>query len=248
VPCRLLNCFQALSSLSVASVLSVQASRSRVLDSISARQSSLESVASVRSESIESEASVQRDKLTTRTFGDSSTTTTSDAGNRNRNSNSNSNVALVGGVIGAFLGAAVLALIGVLLWRRTRGVPASSKSIHPDTSTSLAFSTNTNHIGGPPVTHAVQPGWYPKQSSFLSLPSTSVPAATQASITSRQSSSPPPAVKMWIEGPPTIHQETHRRLASQSRSLASPPTGGPVDPRGLYRDAVRGLRPLAQFP
>ena len=38
----------------------------------------------------------------------------------------------------------------------------------------------------------------------------------------------------------TVHQEMHRRLASQSSSLACAPTGGPVDPRGLYTDALRG--------
>ena len=234
VPRRLLNRFQALSSLSVASVLSVQAERSRSLESISARLSSLESAASIRSKSIESQASVasvQSEKP-------------SDTGNGNdNNSNSNnSSVALVGGVIGAFLGVTVLVLIYVLLWRRKRGVPASSKPIPPAISTSLPFSTNPNSIDGPPDTHVAQPGWHPQHSSLLSLPSASAPAVTQtqASIPSRQSSSPPPAVKTWIEGPSTVHQEMHRRLASQSSSLAWAPTGGPVDPRGLYTDALRG--------
>ena len=162
----------------------------------------------------------------------------SDTGNSNSNNNNN-NVALVGGVVGGCLGATVLGLIGILLWRR-RAAPAS-QPITPATSTSLAFSTDSNYTGGPPVTYAAQPGWHPQQSSRLSLPpGAGPPAAGHSSISSRQSGSPPPAVRMWVEGASTTRQGTHERSASQTLSLSSAPTESPVDPRELYRDAIRG--------
>ena len=160
----------------------------------------------------------------------------SDTSNGNGNNN---NVALVGGVVGGCLGATVLGLVGILLWRR-RAAPAS-QPITPATSTSLAFSTDSNYTGGPPVTYAAQPGWHPQQSSRLSLPpGASAPAAGHSSISSRQSGSPPPAVRMWVEGASTMRQGTHGRSASQTLSLSSAPTESPVDPRELYRDAIRG--------
>ena len=252
-PYRLLNSFQALSSLFVASVQSIEAERSRLLASASAKRPSVESVASVRSKSFESElsvASVERDKLATSTFGDSPTTTSGDTGNGNgsssSSSNSNSNVALVGGVVGAFLGATVLGLIGVLLWRRSRRTP-SSRSI--PSATSAAVSTNLNYVGGPPpITHAAQPAWHPQQSSISSLPGASTLVVGQASIASQQSASPPPAVKMWIEGSSTVHQGTYGRPVLQPRSLQRSPTEDPVDPRGLYNDALRGLTSSVAAP
>ena len=171
----------------------------------------------------------------------------SDTGNSNSNSNNN-NVALVGGVVGGCLGAAVLSLVGVLLWRRTRGAPAS-QPITPATSASLAFSTDSNYMGGPPVTYAAQPGWHPQQSSLLSLPpGAGAGAAGQSSTSSQQSASPPPAVRMWVEGASTLHQGAQGRPASQSLSLSSSPTEGPVDPRELYRDAIRGSRSPVAAP
>lgn len=206
----------------------------------------MESVASVRSKSFESElsvASVQSDKLATATSGDSSTVTTSSIGNGNGNNNSNSNVALIGEVIGAFLGVTVLGLIGFLLWRRTRGTPAS-QPILP--ATSVAFSTNPNYIGGPPpLTHAAHPAWHPQQSSLISLPG---PSVVKLASHHGNLPPPPPTVKMWIEGPSTIHKGTYGRPASQLRSLQQLPTEGPVDPRGLYSDALRGSTPPVVAP
>jgi hypothetical protein len=244
VACRLLNCLQALSSRTA----SEQAERSRSLGSIAEKQSSLESV---RSKSIASDASVA-------TFGGSPTTTatitaaTSDTGNGNGNSNSNSNgnVALVGGAVGGVLGATVLGLIGVLLWRRTRGTPASPPAgqqllvggqtfSQPNTSASMTFSTNSNYIGGPPVTHAPQPGWNPQRSSLLAPSGAGPPAAAQASSASLQSA-PPLAVNTWVDRPPTFYQEMYGRPTSNSLSVASAPTDGSMDPRQLYSSALRG--------
>ena len=161
----------------------------------------------------------------------------SDTGNGNGNTNNN-NVALVGGVVGGCLGATVLGLVGVLLWRR-RSAPASQSitPTTPATPATPAFSTNSNYMGGPPVTYAAQPGWHPQRSSLLSLPPGASPPAGQPS-----SPSPPPAVRMWVEGGPTMRQGTYGRPASQSLSLSSAPTESPVDPRELYRDAIRGTR------
>ena len=159
----------------------------------------------------------------------------SDTGNGN--GNNNNTVALVGGVVGGCLGVAVLGLIGILLLRR-RAAPAS-QPINRATST-LAFSTDSNHKGGPPVTYAAQPGWHPQQPSRLSLPpGAGPPAAGHFNISSRQSGAPPPPVRMRVEGA-TMRQGTHGRSASQTHSLSSSPPESPVDPRELYRDAIRG--------
>jgi len=142
----------------------------------------------------------------------------------------------------------VLGLIGFLLWRRTRGAlatpPAGQQpffgqqtSFEPITPSSLRFSTNSNYMGGPPVTHAVQPGWHPQQSSLLTLPGAGFPVAGQASTTSQQPSSPPQAVSTWIERPLTTHQEMYGRPVSQPPSS---PTEDSVDPRELYSEAFRG--------
>jgi len=256
MPCRLLNFFQALSSLSVASIRSVQAERDRSLSSVAARQSSLESVASVRSKSIESAASVasvEGKQYTTPRLDDSPTATVygNDNDNSNSNSNSNSNVALVGGVVGGVLGATVLGLIGFLLWKRTKGAPASPPagqqpffgqppSSQPITPASPTFSAHSHYFGGLPVTYAAQPGWNPQQLSALALPGADSPTAGQPSTTSQQSAPPPVAVNTWIERPHTIHQEMDGRPASQSPSLPSSPTEGPVVPKELYGDAIRG--------
>jgi hypothetical protein len=212
VPCRLLNYFQTLSSLSV------EAQRS--ISDVSSR--SLESASSVRSKSSESAAS------TGTTYG-----------------KGNSNAALVGGAVGGALGAIMLGLIGVILWRRKRNAPASSTvrqpffsqqpSSQPITPTSPAFSTNSNYIGGPPVTHAAQPGWYPQQPAPLTL-SEGASAAGQTSTASQQSASTPLAIKTWVERAPVIHQENYGGSGSQSL-----PTQGSVNPRELYNNAVRGI-------
>ena len=242
--CQLLtnvNCSQAQSSLSVASVLSVQAKSSRSRASVQSRSlESVASVASVRSKSIESEASVA-------IFGDSTTTTaaTTENSNVNNNSNSNGNVALVGGAVGGALGATLLGLIGLLLWRRKRGTPdpppASQRpffgqqpSSQPITPASPTFSTNTGYLGGPPVTQSAQYGWAFQQS----LSSVS-PAVGQTSAASYQSASPPTAVNTWIERPPTIHQENYGGRTPQLNPSPSSPSDGPVDPRQLYSDALQ---------
>jgi hypothetical protein len=285
VLCRLLKSFQALSSLSAASVRSAEAERSRSAESVrsaeaarsrsaeaersrslasaAARQSSLESVLSVRSKSIESAASVasvEGKQFTTPTFNDSPTATNGgtdnvngigsgdgSGGGNNDKSNSNNNVALVGGAVGGVLGATVLGLIGLFLWRRTRGAPTSppagqqpfygqQSSPQPVTPTSPTFSANSNYIGGPPVTFATPPGWNPQRSSLLAQSGAGASATDQASTRSQQPD-PPLTVNTWVDRPPTNYQETYERPASLSRSVASE---GPVDPRQLYSDALRG--------
>jgi hypothetical protein len=252
--CRMLKAFQAQSSRSAASVRSAEAERSRSLASVAASQSSLESVLSVRSKSIESAASVasvEGKKFTTPTFGDSATATNGGTDNisgiGSGKSNRNNNVALVGGAVGGVLGATVLGLIGLFLWRRTRGAPASlpagqqpfygqQSSPQPVTPTSPTFSANSNSIVGPPVTFATPPGWNPQRSSLLALSGAGASATDQASTRSQQPD-PPLTVNTWVDRPPTNYQETYGRPASLSRSVASE---GPMDPRQLYSEALRG--------
>jgi hypothetical protein len=224
-PCQLLTIcglFQARMSLSASFV---EAERSSIAD---ASSRSLERVSSKSSESAAS---------TGITYG---------------NGNGNSNTAVVGGAVGGALGAIVLGLIGVLLWRRKRGTSASSAgqqpfvsqqpSSQPITPASLTFSLNSNYIGGPPVTHAPQPGWHPQHLAPLTL-SEGVPAAGQTSTASQQSASTPPTVKTWIERPPVIHQENYGGSGSQSL-----PAEASVNPRDLYRNAVRGVTHPAAAP
>jgi len=219
VPCRLLISFQPLSSLS----------------SLSANQSSSQSVASV--------------PPTTLIIDHSPIITTihvvaaSDTGN----DNSNNKVALVGGVVGAVLGATVLGLIGLLLWRRKRGgapapLPTSQQplfgqqpSSQPITPASMTFSAN---ISGPSVTRAAQSRVHPQQPLRLVLPPTNPPTAGQPGTASQQSASSGPAVRPWIEIPSTTHQETYGNPASPSR-LSPSSAEAPENPREFYNDAIR---------
>ena len=253
--------FQALSS-SLASVRSAEAERSRSLASVAAEQSrsleSISSVASVLSKSIESEASVASVQGKTystpdilRTLTGATTRTPSDTSTSNINTNTNTNVALVGGAVGGVLGATVLGLVGILLWRRKKGAPASPPagqqpftgqhpSSQPVTPASPTFSTNTSYLGGPPVTSAAQAGWHPQQSNTFGLvegPSSS--AAGRSGTASPQSASPQHTVNTWIERPPHLHQDAYGGLAPQPRPSPSSPAEGPVDPRELYSDALR---------
>ena len=246
----------------MASVASVDAARSQSLASVAAERSrsleSVASVASVRSKSIESEASVAsvEGKQYTTPPIDSPPSTTTATSNDNSNGNGNNNTALVGGAVGGVLGATVIGLVGILLWRRNKGRPGSppagqqpffgqQPSSQPITPASPAFSTNTGYLGGPPVTYATQPGWHPQQ-SIVSQGAGS-PAADQTSAASEQSASPPHAVNTWIDRPPTVHQESYGGYTSQSR-MSPPPAGGPVDPRELYSDALRGSTYSALAP
>jgi len=161
--------FQALSSSSVASVLSVESERSRSVLAVESRSRSLSSAE--HSRSIYS----------------------------NSNSNGDNNVALVGGVVGGVLGAAVICLVGIILLKRKRGAAASSSagqqpfhgqqsSSQPITPASPTFSTNSNYISTPPVTYAAYPGWYPQQPPVLMMPEgAGPPVAGQTSTASQQS-------------------------------------------------------------
>ena len=257
-----MDCLQALSSLSVASVQSVQsveAARSKSLASVAAEQSrSLESVASVRSKSIESEASVAsvQGKPYTTPTGDPSTTTTATTDDSS-NGKGNNNVAVVGGAVGGVLGAAVIGLVGLLLWRRNRGGPPSppagqqpflgqQPSSQPITPASPTFSTNTSYLGGPPITYAAQAGWQTQQS--IVPQGAGSPTAGQTSVASQQSASPPHTVNTWIDRPPTVYQENHGGYPSQSRASPLSAAEGPVDPRELYNDALRGSTQAAPAP
>ena len=117
-------------------------------------------------------------------------------------------------------------------------LPAGQQSHQPSSqpitlaspTLSPTFSTNTSYLGGPPVTYAAQAGWHPQQSA--------VPQGT-GSPTAGQTSAASHTVNTWIDRPPTIHQENYGGHASQSRA------GGPVNPRELYSDALRGSTYLA---
>jgi len=231
VLCQLLISFQLLSSLSVAS-----ASR--------ASKESVESVESARSESIAKE----KGKWST---SDSPLTTTihiaADVDTGNGNGNGNNNTALVGGVVGAVLGATVLGLIGLLLWRRRRRgasapLPARQEpffvqqlSSQPISPASMTFSANSN---GPPVTHAAQPGSHPQQSLHLALPPAGPSTAGQPSTASLRSASPEPAVRTWVENSSSTYQGTSGNPGSPSR-LSPLSAEGPANSKEFYSDAVR---------
>ena len=228
----------------MASVQSSYSELSKSLSSLSAKRASLDSVASILSKSSESEASAKHKTPTIEDFPEN----TSGIGGGNGNNN---NVALVGGVVGGVLGSALLGLIVFFLMRRCKRVaPPSSAGQRPFvvqqpssqfiTPASPTFSTNSNYLGGPPVAHAVQSRFQSQQSSLLALPGATSPTAGRASIASQQSGSPPPAVKMWIESSPNIHQEAYGGTAPQPRSLPSAPPEGQVNPRDLYNDGLRG--------
>jgi len=146
-----MGCFQALSSISVASVLSVESERSQSVLSVESRSRSL--------------SSAEHSRYIY----------------NNSNSNGDGNVALVGGVVGGVLGAAVICLIGILLLKHKRGAAASSSAgqqpfygqqspSQPITPARPRFSTNPNYIGAPPVTYAAYPGWYPQRPPVLVMP------------------------------------------------------------------------------
>jgi hypothetical protein len=220
----------------------------------------MESVASARSKSIESEASVasaQGKGYTTPTFDDQPTTTATTTVAYYSNDKPDT-APIVGGVVGGVLGAAVLGLICVLLWRRKNGAPPSPStgqqlvfgqqhSSQPVTPASAAFSTNTNYIGGPPVTYAAQSGWQQDRLTPLALPEGAgsaaavygLPAAAgRAAPGSQGHDSPPPPVTAWIERSPITHQENHGDPSSQSHT--SPLSEGSIGPRELHDGAIRG--------
>jgi len=137
------------------------------------------------------------------------------------NGSGSTNVALIGGAVGGALGAGVLVLVGVLLWRRKRGAPARSTTgqqpffgpspSSPITPTSQTFSANSNYHGGPPVTSAPQPGWNPQLSPVTQQGG---PGSSRLSHPA-QSPSPPYSVNTWIDRPPTIHNENGGGYLSQ---------------------------------
>jgi len=170
------------------------------------------------------------------------------------NINDNVKMALVGGAVGGVLGATLLGVIGVLLWRRKRGMPAPPPAgqrpffdqkppFQPITPASPTFSTNTGYLDGHPVTHSAQYGW-----GFQQSPSSAPPAVGQTSTVSHQSASPPLAINTWIERPPTIHQENYGGRTPQLSASYSFSAQGPVDPRQLYSDALQGSTYSAVAP
>ena len=246
--CQLLISFQLQSSLSVASIRSAYSDISRSLASLSSSKLSKDSAASVASVLSESIASEDR-KWSTRNSPLTTTlniATESDTGNSNNNNNNN-NVALVGGVVGAVLGTAVLGLVGLLLWRRKRNgasapLPARRQpffgqqlSSQPITPASMTFSANSN---GPPVTHAAQPRSHPQQSLHLALPRSGSPTGGQTSTASQRSASSDPAVRTWVENPSSTYQGTNANPASPSR-LSPASAEGPVNSKEFYSDALR---------
>ena len=184
---------------------------------------SLESLASVASESSRSVESV-------RSKSSEAAQATQNAGDGGRNSNA----ALVGGVVGGVLGAAVLGLIGILVWRRNRAAsnpppvippsaPSSAQrpffsqqpSSQPITPASQTFSMNSTRNGAPPVTYAPQAAWNPQQPAPVTIPAA---AGSTAGYSAPGSPAPSYSVNTWIDRPPTINQGNYGGYASQSQS------------------------------
>ena len=181
------------------------------------------------------------------------------------NGGGSSNASLVGGVVGGVLGAAVIGLLGILLWRRNRAAPtapsvpssAAPSSTHrpffgqqpsslPITPASQTFLMSSDHTGVPTVTNASQAAWYPQQLAPVTLQGatgsptgspTGPPNARQNAPASRQTPLPPYSVSTWADWPPTTHQGNHGGYGSQPHSS---PAGGFADPRESYSDAFRG--------
>ena len=203
------RCFQTRLSL-----LSVASESERSIADASSR--SLESVASARSKSSESATS------TGTTY-----------------SNGSGNATLVGGAVGGVLGAIALVLIGVFLCRRNRGARLTGRrplfnqqpSSQPTTPASLTFPTNSNYIGGPPVTNTAQPEWHPPQFTPFTLSGGST-ATDQISPALQQYASTPLAGNTWA---PTIQQDNYGGPA-----FGSLPAEGSVDPRESYGNTLQG--------
>ena len=187
--CRSGTCVNLVSVFDLPVVSTSIAHWFQALSSLSVQSvASVASVETERSRSLESVRSQSSSMATEAPYG---------TGNSN-------NVALVGGVVGGVLGAIVLGLFGILLWRRKRSSPAPSSagqqsffgqqpSSQPITPASPTFSTNTSYYGGPPVTYAPQPGWRPQQSTVLALQGgASPPPGGQTSSASQRSASSPP--------------------------------------------------------
>ena len=140
------------------------------------------------------------------------------------NGGGSSNAALVGGVVGGVLGAAVLSLFGIFLWRRNRAVPTAPSvapsvapssaqrpffgqqpSSLPITPASQTFSMSSNHTGVPPVTYAPQVAWPPQQLAPVTLPEAAGPHTAGRSAPASQQS--PYSVHTWVDRP---HQGNHR--------------------------------------
>ena len=168
------------------------------------------SVASVSAERSRSLASIA---------AESSRSSASVAATQYANSSGGTNVALVGGAVGGALGAVVLILVGVLLWRRQRKAPPSAgqqpyygaPSSQPITPASQTFSSNSNYHGSPPVTSAPQPGWNPQLSPVTQQGGTGSPRLSHPA----QSPSPPYSVNTWTDRPPTVHNESWGGYPSQ---------------------------------
>ena len=200
--------------ISVLSVASVESERS--ISDVSSR--TLESVTSALSKSSDSEAST--------------------------GSNGSGSATLVGEEVGGVLGVISLVSIGVVLCvlcRRHRRARLATQqpllsqqpSYHPITPTSLTFPTNSNYIGGPPVTNAAQPGWRPEQSAPFAL--SGATAVGQTSFTSHQFASTSLDVNTRTQGVSVIQQDNYGGLA-----FGSLPAEGSADPRESYGNTIRG--------
>ena len=157
-------------------------------------------------------------------------------------SNGSGNATLVGGAVGGALGALVLILIGVFWCRHSRGPPLTGQrplvshqpSSQPITPASHTFPTNSNYIGGPPVTNASQPGCHPQQLAPFTL-SGGATAAGQTSLASQQFTSTQLNVNPRPQRAPVIQQDLYGGLA-----FGSLPAEESVDPRESHGNTLRG--------
>ena len=146
-------------------------------------------------------------------------------------SNGSGNATLVGGAVGGVVGAIALVSIGIILCRRNkkarligqRPLFSQQSSSQPITPASLTFPTNSDYIGGPPVTNAAQPGWHPP----LFTPFTLSGGATATGQTS-------PALQQYGSAP-LIQQDN-----SGGPAFGSFPAEGSVDPRESYGNTPQG--------
>lgn len=157
-------------------------------------------------------------------------------------SNGSGKATLVGGVVGGVLGVLSLVLVGVVLYRRNRRASLTSQrpslsqqpSSQPITPPSLIFPTNSNHIGGHPVTNAAQPGCHPRQLAPVTL-SGGATTAGQTSFASQQFASTQPDVNPWTQRAPVIQQDIYG-----GQAFGSLPAGDSADPRGSHGNTHRG--------
>ena len=141
----------------------------------------------------------------------------------------------MGGAVGGALGAVVIVLIVILVWRHKKGArtpPSAGQQPSPQPVTPT-FSTNSNYTGGPPLTYAAPAVWHPQQPAVFTPPQdVGSSVSGQTSPPSRQSAPSP------YGRPNTIHQANYGGSTSQPHVSHS--TEGSVGPRESYSDAPQG--------